>query len=201
MSCADYLSTMFGAARQLSVHLQFGGCWLACLFGAPLTVTKDGVRYDVITVMGDGNCLFRAVAQGEARLPSMVSQPLPKADEDYRSKELRAMAVHKLAENRKELAWSIEATEGPFDDYLLRMSQLGEWGGQTELIMLSRALQRPIEVYMMTPDLQKIETCGEEYNNSQTIRLLFHDYGHYSLMVEAQDEILVGDDLKHGQSC
>jgi len=29
----------------------------------------------VITVIGEGNCLFRAVAQGEARLPSMVSPP------------------------------------------------------------------------------------------------------------------------------
>ena len=52
------------------------------------------------------------------------------------------MAAHKLAQNRKELAWAIESTEGPFDGYLLRMSQLGEWGGETEIIMLSNDQSR-----------------------------------------------------------
>lgn len=142
MSCADYLSTMLGAARQLSVHLQFSGCWLACLFwSAP--DCHQGWRKIWCDHSDRWRKLFVSCSCTRGSASSLHGfSPLPKGDEDYRSKELRTMAAYKLAQNRKELAWAIESTEGPFDGYLLRMSQLGEWGGETEIIMLSNDQSR-----------------------------------------------------------
>eukprot|EP00435_Cladocopium_sp_Y103_P010680 s3990_g2.t1 len=107
----------------------------------------------------------------------------PKAEEDARSKVLRAKAVAELVKHRKELAWAIE---GNFNTYVRKMSRLGEWGGEPELLMLSKVLQRPIEVYMLTPNLKKVQTYGQEFQ-TKTIRVLFHGYGHYSALVEVEE--------------
>ena len=103
-------------------------------------------------------------------------------------KELRALTVRHLAMNRKELHWRVEEE---WFAYLARMQLLGEWAGEPELFVLANALQRPIEVYMFTPELTKIETYGEEGRNQEPIRVLFHSYGHYSCLIEAEDEIVI----------
>ena len=102
-------------------------------------------------------------------------------------KELRALTVQHLAMNRKQLYWRVEEE---WFAYLARMQLLGEWAGEPELFVMAKALQRPIEVYMFTPDLTKIETYGEEERN-EPIRVLFHSYGHYSCLIEAEDEIVI----------
>eukprot|EP00438_Fugacium_kawagutii_P013269 Skav218300 [mRNA] locus=scaffold2388:123317:124154:+ [translate_table: standard] len=159
----------------------------ACLGGvgflrgtSSASVASTGPKYRVISVSGDGNCLFRSVAVGE-RAQLGQSQPLNRAEEDARSKELRAKAVAELIRERKEIEWAIE---GNFDSYVRRMSRSGEWGGEPELLMLSKVLHSCIEVYMMTPTLKKIQTYGEEFTDVPAIRVLFHGYGHYSAMVE-----------------
>eukprot|EP00434_Breviolum_minutum_P040838 symbB.v1.2.036308.t1/scaffold5097.1/size31002/2 len=98
--------------------------------------------------------------------------------------ELRVLAVKRLIKCRKEMAWAIEEN---FDLYVRRMARSREWGGEPELLMLSKVLQRPIEVYMFAPNLKKIQHYGEELK-SKPIRVLFHGYGHYSAMVEAEDK-------------
>lgn len=55
-----------------------------------------------------------------------------KADEDYGSKEQRAMAVHKLAENRKDLAGSIGLLKVPSATICFACLNLVK-GGETEL--------------------------------------------------------------------
>ncbi|CAJ1446009.1 unnamed protein product [Effrenium voratum] len=106
------------------------------------------------------------------------------AEEDTRSQVLRAQAVAELAKRREEIEWAIE---GPFEDYLRRMSRSGEWGGEPELLMLSHYLERPIEVYMVNPRLVRIQNYGEDLK-SAPIRILFHGYGHYSALVRLKEE-------------
>ena len=77
----ESFSMMLGAARQLVTEWQLGGC---LCFGGPLTVASTGSTYRVITVNGDGNCFFRAVAQGEV---ATVHSRRSIAEEDARSKE------------------------------------------------------------------------------------------------------------------
>lgn len=103
-------------------------------------------------------------------------------------KDLRALTVQHLARNWKQLYWRVEEE---WVAYLARMQLLGEWAGEPELFALAKALQRPIEVYMFTPQLTKIETYGEEERNQEPIRVLFHSYGHYSCLIEAEDEIII----------
>lgn len=78
--------------------------------------------------------MFRSVALSEM-MSIGKSQP-PKTVEDARSKELRAKAVAELIKQRKEIEWAIE---GDFNSYVRRMSRNGQWGGEPELFMLSKA--------------------------------------------------------------
>lgn len=117
----------------------------ACLGGVGLlrgtssaSVAARGPKYRVVSVSGDGNCLFRSVAVGERAAQPGQSQPLNRVEEDARSKELRAKAVAELIRERKEIEWAIE---GNFDSYVRRMSRSGEWGGEPELLMLSKVTQ------------------------------------------------------------
>mmetsp|Transcript_51067 Transcript_51067/g.81584 ORF Transcript_51067/g.81584 Transcript_51067/m.81584 type:complete len:197 (-) Transcript_51067:42-632(-) len=194
MACSEGVWMMVGAARRLAVQLQQlqpnGGLLASCFEGSAAVLTTasvsaakalTGPKYRVISVSGDGNCLFRSVAQGET---ATARSRRPKAEEDARSKVLRAKAVAELVKNRKELAWAIE---GSFNSYVRKMSRLGEWGGEPELLMLSKVLKRPIEVYMLTPNLKKVQTYGQEFK-TKTIRVLFHGYGHYSALVEVEEE-------------
>eukprot|EP00435_Cladocopium_sp_Y103_P008458 s3177_g2.t1 len=70
---------MVGAARRLAVQLQQlqpnGGLLASCFEGSAAVLTTasvsaakalTGPKYRVISVSGDGNCLFRSIAQGAA---------------------------------------------------------------------------------------------------------------------------------------
>lgn len=52
--------------------------------------------------------------------------------------------------------------------------------------MLSRALQRPIEVYMLTPEATRVQVYGGEMR-TKMIRVLFHPCGHYAAMAQVED--------------
>ena len=135
MSCGSGLWLMLTDTPWRSA-LQFFS--LTCLGGvalwAPVAVPVPGPKLRIVPVAGDGNCLFRAVARGENG-----TEPLRPKEEDARSKELRAKAVAELVRQRKEIEWAIE---GNFDSYVRRMSRNGEWGGEPELLMLSKAGNR-----------------------------------------------------------
>ncbi len=133
MSCACGLWQMVADARRRAA------VQLTCLGGAilmlgPSPVASLSSKYRTISVAGDGNCLFRSVALSEM-MSIGKSQP-PKTVEDARSKELRAKAVAELIKQRKEIEWAIE---GDFNSYVRRMSRNGQWGGEPELFMLSKA--------------------------------------------------------------
>ena len=140
MSCGSGLWLTVTDARRSAMRL-FG--LTACLGGVALlrpglasSASKaSGPRFRIVSVAGDGNCLFRSVATSE-QLSNSKSSPLTRAEEDARSKELRGQAVAELIRERKEIEWAIE---GNFESYVRRMARNGEWGGEPELLMLSKA--------------------------------------------------------------
>lgn len=151
----------------------------AVLTAITVSAAPSTPGFQVIPVPGDGNCLFRAVAQGEAVATS--GKILLGAAETARSEKLRAAAIQELVWRRDEIEWAIE---GDFDRYVSRMALSGTWGGEPELLMLSHVLGCPIEVYMMNPKMRKIQVYGEGLSPT-AVRLLFHGAGHYEALRRA----------------
>ncbi|CAE7699770.1 OTU4 [Symbiodinium pilosum] len=134
----------------------------------------------LVQVRPDGNCLFRAVAQGEAFAKQIPD--LPEEEESRRCRELRALAVAELINRREDLGFIVE---GDFDKYVARMSRSGTWGGEPELFMLAKfVLQMPLEVYITDGHnrVQHFLTYSEDLPG-EPVRVLFHGYGHYEALV------------------
>ena len=96
----------------------------------------------MLRVRGDGRCLFRSVAQGEA-LRADPPRRLRAPEEEARADALRAACVAELESRRAEVEGFIA---GSFERYLLKMSRSFTWGGEPELFALSHVLERQIWV-------------------------------------------------------
>ncbi|KAK8668091.1 hypothetical protein V6N13_105559 [Hibiscus sabdariffa] len=163
-----------------------------------------------IGIPGDGRCLFRSVIHG-AWLRSGKQSPSESCQKDL-ADELRAkvqfysishrhsatgicspefclyaksivIVVDEFIKRRADTEWFLE---GDFDDYVVQMRQPHIWGGEPELLMCSHVLQTPITVYMRDKDsgtLKIISEYGQEYGKENPIRVLYHGYGHYDVLM------------------
>ncbi|XP_076939809.1 OVARIAN TUMOR DOMAIN-containing deubiquitinating enzyme 3-like [Bidens hawaiensis] len=146
------------------------------------SVLEKSANYKVTGVPADGRCLFRAIAH------MVCLRNGEDAPDENRQKELadelRLQVVDELIKRRKEIEWFIE---GDFDAYVKRIQKPFVWGGEPELLMASHVLKTTISVHMIERDsnsLSKIATYGEGYeqNESSSIKVLFHGYGHYDIL-------------------
>lgn len=101
-------------------------------------------------IKGDGKCMFRALARGMARNKGVVLSP----DDETRDADTLRLAVRdalcRSDERRRafaEAVTSVEVAEGGIPKYCARLNDAGFWGGEVELMVLSRLLRVPIYVY------------------------------------------------------
>ena len=161
----------------------------------------EGGAWRVLRVRGDGRCLFRSVAQGEA-LRADPPRRLRAPEEEARADELRAACVSELEARRAEVAGFIE---GSFERYLLKMSRSFTWGGEPELFALSHVLERQIWVRLSGGAGQQLGGGGgaggppvfSKYGEGQRgyaegeINLLYSGGVHYDLLVSPEQGGLV----------
>ena len=101
-------------------------------------------------IKGDGKCMFRALARGMARNKGVVLSP---GDETRDADTLRLAvrdALCRSDERRRafqEAVTSVEVAEGGLPKYCARLNDAGFWGGEVELMVISRLLQVPVYVY------------------------------------------------------
>mgnify|MGYP002628193776 FL=1 len=101
-------------------------------------------------IKGDGKCMFRALARGMARNKGVVLSP---GDETRDADTLRLAvrdALCRSDERRRafqEAVTSVEVAEGGIPKYCARLNDAGFWGGEVELMVISRLLQVPVYVY------------------------------------------------------
>lgn len=133
-------------------------------------------------VLSDGHCLFRAVDH-QLRCRGL---PLPDVPNSTGFMALRHATASFMRSHSDDfmpfLALSVEggvgdAAEGDmntaFSDYCDRMANTADWGGQGELLALTRVLQMPIRVFSAEgPPL----VMGEEFvaDATPTLELTFH---------------------------
>ncbi|WFC97251.1 ubiquitinyl hydrolase 1 [Malassezia brasiliensis] len=104
--------------------------------------------------LGDGNCLFRALADqlyGDARHHA----------------RLRAATCDQLAAHPERYAAFVE-TEKPFDQYVAAMRTPGTYGGHLELAAFAHRFQKPIRI--VQPDLVYVVACDDASRQARAAR-------------------------------
>ncbi|XXG85731.1 hypothetical protein AAC387_Pa11g0761 [Persea americana] len=159
-------------------------------------------HYSVQKVTGDGRCLFRALVKGMAKNKGSALSPQQEKDD---ADELR-MAVKEIicGSNNERLQYEEALIAITVDESLKRYCQRIErsdfWGGESELLVLSRLCRLPILVYIPEHEHRvgawggggfiPIAEYGSEFRKAskkgkprQTVRLLYSGKNHYDLLV------------------
>ena len=115
----------------------------------------------------DGHCLYSAIADQLTQLhvdlkPS--SSLLPKQEDDSKPslpayKIVRQTAASYMSSNPDNFAPFLEE---PMDEYLVKIRDTAEWGGQLELSALAKAYGIEINVLQSDGTVHKIESQGEQ---------------------------------------
>jgi hypothetical protein len=147
----------------------------------------------VVTMRGDGNCLFRAVAHqvwGDPELHPMV----------------RTMVCDFMLANRKEFAEVLGALvpgRNGFERYVAQMRRpcyqgQGEWGGDPEIRVMEEIFDRPFELWDVErgadePANIHLEGSLPEDHRVAPIRVSYHGKNHYNSVKPLQGKFPLGE--------
>ncbi|CAI5466300.1 unnamed protein product [Closterium sp. Yama58-4] len=160
--------------------------------------------YSVRRVHADGRCMFRALVSGMAANKNMALSP---ADETREADELRLAVADALCGSEKRRAAYEEAliaitVEESLQRYCQRITRPDFWGGESELLVLSRMCSQPIIVYIPESKARQgarwgggvvpIAEYGSEFGRAagahgnkprKAVRLLYNGTNHYDLLL------------------
>ncbi|XP_027072503.1 OVARIAN TUMOR DOMAIN-containing deubiquitinating enzyme 3 isoform X1 [Coffea arabica] len=170
-------------------------------FGGGSPALKKVERYSVQKVTGDGRCLFRALVsvKGMAFNKGIALSP---REEKENADELRMAVKEVICDNDKERLHYEEAliaitVEESLKRYCQRIGRLDFWGGESELLVLSKLCCQPIVVYIPEHEhggrgygfIPIAEYGAQFYKDSRkkeprkVVRLLYSGKNHYDLLV------------------
>ncbi|KAJ7961302.1 OTU domain containing protein [Quillaja saponaria] len=158
-------------------------------------------RYSVERVTGDGRCLFRALVKGMAFNKGIALNP---QEERENADELRMAVKEVICNNAHERNLYEEAliaitVDETLKRYCQRIIQPDFWGGESELLVLSKLCKQPIIVYIPEREhtrvgwgsgFMPIAEYGDEFTKGsrklkqrKVVRLLYSGKNHYDLLV------------------
>ncbi|XP_014490714.1 OTU domain-containing protein At3g57810 isoform X1 [Vigna radiata var. radiata] len=154
-------------------------------------------HFSVQKVTGDGRCLFRALVKGMAYNKGTV---LNQREERENADELRMAVKEAICENEGERNLYEEAliairVDEPLNRYCQRIARPDFWGGESELLVLSKLCKQPIVVYIPEHEHRgggfgsgfiPIAEYGSEFRKGsrrKAVRLLYSGKNHYDLLV------------------
>lgn len=134
-----------------------------------LIMNKKNFR--IKKIIGDGNCLFRAIS-----------------DQVYGTEDNHQIIREKCVEFiilKKN--FFKDFIDGDFDEYVEEKKHLGEWGDDVEIEALSEIYFRPIEIYSGTTEPLK---CFHEkkIKGKEPIRISYHGSKHYNSVIPTNEE-------------
>eukprot|EP00188_Purpureofilum_apyrenoidigerum_P001967 Plantae.Rhodophyta-Purpureofilum_apyrenoidigerum.ctg21448.p2 GENE.Plantae.Rhodophyta-Purpureofilum_apyrenoidigerum.ctg21448~~Plantae.Rhodophyta-Purpureofilum_apyrenoidigerum.ctg21448.p2 ORF type:complete len:210 (-),score=71.16 Plantae.Rhodophyta-Purpureofilum_apyrenoidigerum.ctg21448:341-970(-) len=162
-------------------------------------IDELGRKYKLVEVPGDGNCGFHAIAVGMNALRKQAESLV--VDEEFGESDVRKLLkdeataepkfyLDKLAEfgfDESELDRFIEAAQdGGMDGHWL-----GARLGEVELMMLAKALNLRINVFISDDEEEEIKCYQTHDFGKDQLGLLYtgsHDQGHFDLLVEVTEE-------------
>ena len=136
----------------------------------------------ILHMDGDGNCLFRSIADQLTGNPELHMM--------FRSRIMKYIETH--GEHFKLFMEDDES----FDDYISRMSESSEWGGHHELYAASQCLNVNITVYQLNSPVYVLEAKNGFINDNksikptpQEIKLSYHGDCHYNSVRRMDNEM------------
>ena len=136
-------------------------------------------------VQGDGNCMFRAIADQIY------------ANEDFHE-IIREKCMDYLQIEREFFEQFIEGGKNEFENYIIMKRKNGVWGDDIELQAISEIYKRPIEIY--SNSIKPLKTFHENQNSFSRsenendiilpIRLSYHGKNHYNSIVPNKNNFL-----------
>lgn len=117
-------------------------------------------------VDGDGNCLFRSIADHVDGDESMHRQ-------------YRDMAVEYITKHKDYFGMFLPEDEN-IDEYIKDMSDNGTWGGHFELVALSALLNVKFCLYLKDNDPVIVKSSEKELKGVKYVHLAYHVDEHYS---------------------
>lgn len=133
-------------------------------------------------IIGDGNCLYRAIAYSLAKIG------LSEYNDAKAYIDLRKRAADELRSNpSKYMSFSTCETPEEFEAHCERVEKSSDWGDDLELVALSNALEYSFNVYRADQDPIK---RGEFPNSLDLAFLAFYTTsgGHYNSVIPYTDE-------------
>ncbi|KAK7349949.1 hypothetical protein VNO77_07875 [Canavalia gladiata] len=166
-------------------------------FGGQSPAMKKLECFSVQKVTGDGRCLFRALVKGMAYNKGIA---LKQHEERENADELRMAVKEALCENEGERKLYEEAliaitVDESLKRYCQRIVRPDFWGGESELLVLSKLCKQPIIVYIPEHEHRgggfgsgfiPIAEYGSEFrkgSNRKAVRLLYSGKNHYDLLL------------------
>ncbi|KAJ3700680.1 hypothetical protein LUZ61_004385 [Rhynchospora tenuis] len=134
-------STAIPVFARISTSLSSGGISAAM---------KKVEHYSVHKVTGDGRCMFRALVKGMARNRGVPHNPrMEVEDADDLRMAVKEVICDSSSERRNyEEALLAITVEEPLKRYCQRIRRSDFWGGESELLVLSKLCRQPIIVYI-----------------------------------------------------
>ncbi|KAL6146136.1 hypothetical protein ACLB2K_056819 [Fragaria x ananassa] len=150
-------------------------------------------RYSVQRVTGDGRCLFRALVKGMA---ANKGSPLSPREERDNADELRMAVKEVICENEEErpqyeAALVAITVDEPLKRYCQRIQRPDFWGGESELLVLSKLCRQPIIVYIPEHEHTNggrgsgfipIAEYGSEFSKEAVLEQLKHGLAHFEIV-------------------
>eukprot|EP00262_Sarcandra_glabra_P010538 TRINITY_DN25829_c0_g1_i1.p1 TRINITY_DN25829_c0_g1~~TRINITY_DN25829_c0_g1_i1.p1 ORF type:complete len:246 (+),score=31.35 TRINITY_DN25829_c0_g1_i1:48-740(+) len=169
--------------------------------GGPSVAMRKVEHHSVQKVTGDGRCLFRALVKGMAINKGIALSPREERDD---ADELRMAVKDVICGSEKERLQYEEAliaitVEESLKRYCQRIGRSDFWGGESELLVLSKLCRQPIVVYIPEHEHSMgtwgtgfipISEYGSEFSKAskkgkqrKVVRLLYSGKNHYDLLV------------------
>ena len=126
--------------------------------------------YYIREVKGDGNCLFRSVAE--------------QIEEDQNNFEKYRKITTDYMENNKETFQPFIEDDQTIDEYINNMKEDKEWGGNLEIYALSMALHANFYVYIHNHPMYVVKNFDDPKKN---IMLTYHDGKHYNSLRKLEE--------------
>ncbi|XP_056172462.1 OVARIAN TUMOR DOMAIN-containing deubiquitinating enzyme 3 isoform X2 [Syzygium oleosum] len=169
--------------------------------GSPPPAAKKVEHYSVQKVTGDGRCMFRALVKGMAFNKGIGLNPREERED---ADELR-MAVKEIicdsGEERRQYEEALVAitVDESLKRYCQRIGRHDFWGGESELLVISKLCKQPIVVYIPEHEHTRggwgsgfipIAEYGLEFRKGsrkgkqrEVVKLLYSGRNHYDLLV------------------
>ncbi|KAL3676406.1 hypothetical protein R1sor_026354 [Riccia sorocarpa] len=163
------------------------------------------VEYHTVRrITGDGRCMFRALVVGMA---TNKGQTLSYFEEEQEADQLRFAVMDAVCNPEQQRSQKYEealiaiTVEESLNRYCKRIESSAFWGGESELLVLSRLCSQPIVVYIPEAEAKQggrwgsggyipIAEYGSEYKNPgkdrkgrKPVRLLYSGRNHYDLLL------------------